>query len=1100
MLVDAGGAVGSGFVVDTTGYILTNEHVVTGSTWVTVTLDSGERLTAYVAATDPSHDIALIKVDRDFPSALQFATEARQGEEVIALGFPLSPTLGTGIKTTRGIVSAFTTRGGIIHIQTDADINRGNSGGPLLNLRGEVVGMNTLILRDEDAQGINFAIRYDVLTSRLPVLLGAATRPPTATPTPTNTSVTQTIFGPVDGEIEHTLPDLGLIDSYSSGISIRDGIVEALFYNPYSASVGQWSSGFLFRNSNTGDGTNQFHAVVIAEDGYLYHDLRTGDPDTDQRLEQRFVSHIQTGASGLNHIRIVFTGSEGNLYINGHYIVRLQLHGLMKEGDVSAIATYFTTDGISGYSTRFEDFTVSSAPEPLFGPEDGEIEHDPDPNIDGYTEGPWVRDGIIEASFANPYSKDTGRWSYGFLFRRSDINRFHAVVVDSDGYFSHFLRTGDPDADPVADRLISEIDTGFPGGNLIRIVAEGRDGKLYINGHFIAELELQGSMESGSVGVIANYWQSDGVSGYSTSVNGFTIWPVEGKQQTATPTPTPTPYPQPATKIINHRVSSAVSKLSPFTGVSGYVGLVNNMIMSRLWQVDPHEQRYIPDIVERWVMEPDGSAVTFYMRKNAVWHDGRPVTAEDLEFSFTLYMDYRTKSRHVGKFAMVRGADAFARGVTDSVSGITVVDDHTLTVEMAFPSSQFLAQAGGTTSGLGLYVLPKHILSNIPVENLDDHDFFVGLRGNQPIGTGPWMFVKHEPDQFHELVANPDYYFGKPKIDRVFIHLISSPDTAQIAMRRGEVDTSRRGGFTPEANETFLADPRFLVAATGRRNNGGGYSFNFRTEWIRDSRIHQAHMWALNRKLLVDTFEGGLGYIHNTNLFVPTGVETPEMMARYTHEGDTSKARQLLEEAGWDFDREITEKAPGYTGPALVQFAAEQQMLADAGLKVKYETMETPVWASVYYESYNYDSVRVGGWAGAVDAMDYYFHSQNTNAMGYASPELDALLDAVPRALTNQELVDIGIKMNEMFIEDLPIVVISSPLRLFTYGAHVWIPGFGRRPQPNRLKDIQFTPEFHGQDESWNYLIHETDIVHFGDIHPLNLTGPIAKQIAIQGP
>ena len=148
------------------------------------------------------------------------------------------------------------------------------------------------------------------------------------------------------------------------------------------------------------------------------------------------------------------------------------------------------------------------------------------------------------------------------------------------------------------------------------------------------------------------------------------------------------------------------------------------------------------------------------------------------------------------------------------------------------------------------------------------------------------------------------------------------------------------------------------------------------------------------------------------------------MMARYTHEGDTAKARQLLEESGWDFDREITEKAPGYAGPILVQFAAEQQMLADAGLKVKYETMETQAWAAVYYENYNYDSVRVGGWGGTVDAMDYYFHSTLSNPMGYANPELDALLDKVPRALTNQELVDIGIKMNEMFIEDLPIVVI----------------------------------------------------------------------------
>ena len=78
----------------------------------------------------------------------------------------------------------------------------------------------------------------------------------------------------------------------------------------------------------------------------------------------------------------------------------------------------------------------------------------------------------------------------------------------------------------------------------------------------------------------------------------------------------------------------------------------------------------------------------------------------------------------------------------------------------------------------------------------------------------------------------------------------------------------------------------------------------------------------------------------------------------------------------------------------------------------------------------------------------------------------DALLDAVPRALTSEQLVDIGTKINGMFIEDLPIVVISSPLRLYTYGSHVWVPGFGRRPQPNQLSDTQFTPEFGGQRDS----------------------------------
>ena len=544
-------------------------------------------------------------------------------------------------------------------------------------------------------------------------------------------------------------------------------------------------------------------------------------------------------------------------------------------------------------------------------------------------------------------------------------------------------------------------------------------------------------------------------------------------------------------KVLNLRASSAVTKLSPYTAVSGYVGLIGNHIFSRLLIADPHEQRFIPELAERWEVSEDGASVTFYLRKNAFFHDGEAVTADDIKWSFESYMNPTTKSRQVQRLSMIKGGDAFAEGTADSVEGIVIVDDYTVRFDMAFPTGQFIPAAGGN-------ILPEHILSSIPAEDLDDHEFFIGLGSSQPIGSGAWRFVKHEPDQFHELIAVDDYFLGKAKIDRVFVHVISSADTTQIAMQRGEIDASRRGGFTPEVNESFLADPRFLIAATGRRNNGGGYSFNFRTDWIRDSRIHQAHIWALNRKQLVDTFEGGLGFIHNTNLFVPTGVETPEMMARYTPEGDTAKARQLLEEAGWDFDREVTEKAPGYSGPILIQLAAEQQMLADAGLKVKFETMETPVWAAVYYENYNYDSVRVGGWGGAVTSLNYYFHSANTDAMGYATPELDALLDAVPRALTDQELVEIGIKINDMFIEDLPIVIISSPLRLYTYGAHVWVPGFGRRPQPNQLADIQFTPEFGGQRDSWEYLMHQTDVAEFGTTHPLNETGPLAKQIQIQ--
>ena len=348
--------------MDSACRILTNEHVVRGATWVTVTFDDGQRVSAYVAARDALRDIALVELPGSWycepHEVLRFASDARVGEDVIALGFPLSYVLGDTMTITTGIVSAFRSSGGVAYVQTDSALNPGNSGGPLVNLKGEVVGMNTSGITG--AQGLNFAVRYDVLTGRLPTLRSAATRPPTVTPTPTPTPEPQPIFGPVDGEIDHKIHETGFIDLYRAwGVSIENGIIEAHFYNPYSASVGRWSSGFIFRDQDTQGTRNEFHIVIIDSNGYFHHYLRkTGADDSDQRLARRYISEINTEAGRRNHIRIIAEGREGKLYINSYYIANLQLQGLLGTGRVFAVGSYFSNDGVSGHSTRFRQFTI----------------------------------------------------------------------------------------------------------------------------------------------------------------------------------------------------------------------------------------------------------------------------------------------------------------------------------------------------------------------------------------------------------------------------------------------------------------------------------------------------------------------------------------------------------------------------------------------------------------------------------------------------------------------------------------------------------------------------------------------------------------------
>jgi len=157
---------GSGFIFDRRGYIVTNSHVVDGAEQVKVTLPDERTFRAILVATDRFTDLAVLKIEgRDLP-AIQLGGSSRLaiGETVVAVGSPL--WIEGGPTVTSGIVSALgrsMEQPGLplLHnlIQTDAAINPGNSGGPLLNLRGQVVGINTAVI--PSAHGIGFAISSD---------------------------------------------------------------------------------------------------------------------------------------------------------------------------------------------------------------------------------------------------------------------------------------------------------------------------------------------------------------------------------------------------------------------------------------------------------------------------------------------------------------------------------------------------------------------------------------------------------------------------------------------------------------------------------------------------------------------------------------------------------------------------------------------------------------------------------------------------------------------------------------------------------------------------------------------------------------------------
>ena len=192
---EIGSGVGSGFVIDKQGNIVTNYHVVQGASDVEVHFQSGLKVYGEVMGVDLDSDLAVIRVDVDpeflYPLSLGDSDQVRVGQTVIAIGNPfgLSGTMTTGIVSARGrtLESIRQTEGGTFFsagdlIQTDANINPGNSGGPLLNLNGEVIGINRAIQTNGSVlstspvnTGIGFAVSSNILRRVLPALKEGAT-------------------------------------------------------------------------------------------------------------------------------------------------------------------------------------------------------------------------------------------------------------------------------------------------------------------------------------------------------------------------------------------------------------------------------------------------------------------------------------------------------------------------------------------------------------------------------------------------------------------------------------------------------------------------------------------------------------------------------------------------------------------------------------------------------------------------------------------------------------------------------------------------------------------------------------------------------------
>ena len=510
---------GTGFVIDASGIVATNEHVIGAASTVRVRFINGKTYTAQVLGVDANADLALVQIHSSetfAPVTLADSSNAALGETVIAIGFPLGDTLGKSPTITKGIISSIRRYSGVTRIQTDAAINPGNSGGPLFTEAGAVIGVNVSIVRQDGGlpiDGIGFAIAIDELRSRAIALSrGQNTSRPTPTPMPalagTGGDIRGSWFEADRIELHHD-PD-GYIKEYTIAEDIRNFYAVATFSIPYSASIGDSNSAIIFRSANA-------NLSYITIDQYGAWNFSVWTDGETSVIDQGTADNWNSRQSDENSLSIMVVEDRLWLFANHRYLTDLDISQAESKGDVSVATGIYEGTEIAGHSTIVTDIhmlkltQLSGVPSQTLQSSGGYIAEQP-ANVN-------LAWGYATATFT--LSDNAAQWSAGIIFRADGATGV-AYTIDHYQEWAIYELTNADDWPLLSYDSNSHIDIAHPVQNQIEIMFIGSVAVLYVNGWTIGSVDIPYPEQSGDVRAAFGLFHDDDAT--SATLDSFYVY------------------------------------------------------------------------------------------------------------------------------------------------------------------------------------------------------------------------------------------------------------------------------------------------------------------------------------------------------------------------------------------------------------------------------------------------------------------------------------------------------------------------------------------------------------------------------------------------
>ena len=426
--------------------------------------------------------------------------------------------------------------------------------------------------------------------------------------------------------------------------------------------------------------------------------------------------------------------------------------------------------------------------------------------------------------------------------------------------------------------------------------------------------------------------------------------------------------------------------------------------------INDQQLEIVGDLAERWEISDGGRTYTFHLRKNAKFHNGKAVTAQDIKWSLERATDPATQAPTVDIFlGDILGVPAKLEGLATEISGVRVIDDFTLSITADATKPYFLAKLTYPTA----FVLDR--------ENVEgNRNWFL-----DPNGTGPFRLAEYSPGELIRLERNEFYHLGPPNLDEV--QFILSGGSAMLMYENDEIHVTGialaqlgavRDPSNPLSKDVRTAPPAFEISYMGMNSNVPPFD---------DRNVRQALNYAIDKELIAR--------VVLQNLSIPAQGILPPGFPGYNpeiqgYEFDPAKAMQLLRDSKYGANLEemprITLTLPGSFGATVSPSYDAILRMWEENLGIEVSLVQTE-WATFLQDLRGLRFQMFGGLAWIADYpdpenfLDVLFHSESSdNHMGYSNPDLDRILEQARTELDQEARFNLYHLAEETILRDAP--------------------------------------------------------------------------------